>query len=179
MKRKKLFIGILAAITLVLVLLYYTSFQEYLSIFLEEQIGVWGYTGVFIAVFLLELLPQPVLSALLPFTAGILFDLNFRYLILIMIFGGITANYIAYALGRCYGGVIVGVFIKKKSYEKGITWFDKYGKKSITLLALTPLPYFPVLGGIFRMSLHDFTFYAILPRFFHFLIFCTLIAFFF
>jgi len=165
----------LVLILLLIVLINYGRLSESANTFLEGQIRTWGYIGIVVSVFILELVPQPFLSALVPFTTGLLFNLDWLYLIILTVSFGIIANYTAYFIGSYYGDAVAGFFVSRKNYEKSLRWFDKYGKMSITILALTPLPYFPVMGGVFKMTLREFSMYAIVPRIFHFIIFIYLI----
>lgn len=178
MKKVKIVGYVFLVVLLVLFILNYSNLRDFVNVYFEEQIGVWGYAGVFVIAYFLEMIPQPLISAIWPFMTGLLFDLNYFYLFLVIVVSFVAGNYSAYFIGRRYGKKVVGIFIREKSYDKGVLWFCKYGKIGMTLLALTPIPYFPILGGIFKMSFRDFTLYAIVPRFFHFLIFCSLIVFF-
>ena len=169
----------LILVLLAIIIFNYSYLSGLLGGFFEDQIQIWGYFGVSISSFILELIPQPFLSALVPFTTGLLLKLDFQYLFFTMLISSIIANYIAYFFGKYYGDSIALFLVSKESYEKSLNWFGKYGKKSITFLALTPIPYFPVMGGIFKMTLREFTVYAIIPRIFHFIIFAHLILLFF
>ncbi len=175
-KRFRRFIfTLLLLVGLIICLLNYNFLSSFAENYLETQIENLGYLGVIFSVFVLELIPQPFLSALIPFTTGLLFNLNAYYLLFMVIVTSIVANYLAYFLGFRYGDSIANFFVSEKNYEKTTKWFDKYGKISITILALTPLPYFPIMGGIFKMTFKEFTTYAIVPRMFHFIIFSSLI----
>jgi len=176
---EKIFSWIIILILLLLLIINYKAIDSYIGDFLKDIVATWGYVGIFIIIFIFETIPQPFISALFAFSAGLLFGLNFYLLLTLTIISAIIANYTAYALGLYYGESLVKIFITKKSYDKSVKWFNRYGKLSITFLALTPLPYFPVLGGIFKMTFKEFTLYAILPRLFHFVIFSFLISFFF
>ena len=175
-KSTRKYIFLFGILVLLIVLIYnYTYLEGLVGDFFEKQIKSWGYYGFVISVFVLELIPQPFLSALVPFTTGLIFDLNSTYLILLMVGTSILANYLAYFFGRHYADTIALYLVSRKNYEKSLIWFEKYGNKSITILALTPLPYFPVMGRIFKMTTYEFTIYAIIPRIFHFVIFSALI----
>jgi len=159
-----------------LIFLNFNYFEKYISSFIESHLSNWGLLGFFIIIFLLESVPQPFISALAILFTGSLLGFDFLTLFYITITGGIFANYVAYFLGLSLGNSTVGLFINQNNYEKSVIWFNKYGKKTISLLALTPLPYFPIIGGIFKMSLKEFTTYAIIPRIIHFLIFGGLLT---
>lgn len=160
---------------LVIGLVNYDYLSNLAETLLQTQVNELGYYGIMISVFLIELIPQPFLSAWIPFILGSILDLNGIYLILIIVITSIIANYTAYLFGLRYGDSMANFFVSEKNYEKSVKWFDKYGKKSIAILAFTPLPYFPVMGGIFKMTLKEFTIYAIIPRIFHFVIFLSII----
>lgn len=172
---KKAVNGFLGILLLTLLIVNYTRLKQYFGTVLEEQIGAWGYFGVFIIVFILEMVPQPLISTLLPYTTGLIFGLKFKLLLPIMLIGAIPASYLSYFIGLRYGENIVGIFIDKKNYDNSVKWFKKNGRIFIATLALTPLPYFPVLGGIFQMKLSGFTRYAIIPRIIHILGYCSIL----
>jgi len=103
--------------------------------------------------------------------------LNFNVITLfwLTIIGSILANYAAYYLGLSLESSAVKLFVKEENYDKSLSWFNKYGKKSFSLLALSPLPFFPILGGVFKMNFFEFTKYAIIPRIIHYLIFGSIL----
>src|SRR3989344_4850903 len=84
--------------------------------------------------------------------------------------------YFAYFFGRVYGEPIARYFVSEKNYLKTKQWFEKYGIKAFFVLALLPLPYFPIMAGIFNIKPRELTIYAIIPRIFHFVIFTYLIS---
>tara|TARA_B100001971_G_C18240254_1_gene570303 strand:+ start:1584 stop:2105 length:522 start_codon:yes stop_codon:yes gene_type:complete len=163
---------ILVIVVLVLLLLLnYVKVESFVTSYLEEQILIYGFIGIFVAIFLLELVPQPILSALLPLATGIYFGLNYYNVLALSIFASVLSNYTSYFLGLIYGEDIVRFFVSERNYNNSVVWFDNYGKIGISLLALTPLPYFPIMGGMFKMKVSEFTVYAIVPRIIHFLVF--------
>jgi len=172
---KKSTVLLIAVSLLALVLLNYSSFGEEFSDLLGGTIVNWGYYGIFLGVLVLEFVPQPLISALLPVSAGIFFHLDFVYVLVLAISGSVLSNYFAYFLGKKYGAKLVSFFVSKDSYQNAQRWFDMYGNKSILVLALTPLPYFPILGGTFGMNFKEFSLYAVIPRICHFVIFSSLI----
>ncbi|MAG01762.1 hypothetical protein CMI42_00330 [Candidatus Pacearchaeota archaeon] len=166
---------LLIFIIILILLINYNAVESSILTFLEGQISTLGYVGIFITVFFLELVPQPIVSPLLPMITGIYFGFNYLNLLYIVLISSIISNYTAYFFGKIYGEPIVRFFMNERNYQRSIRWFDKHGKIGITLLALTPLPYFPVIGGIFKMKLHEFTLFAIIPRILHFIIFSYII----
>lgn len=156
---------------LILGVLNYSPILEFLRVTLEEGILRWGYVGISVSIFILEFIPQPFISSLIPLSSGIVFGLDIHRVLILAIISAVTANYLAYLLGSRYGEKIVKFFISRKAYGKSVEWFRRHGKKSITMLALTPLPYFPIMGGIFKMSTKEFIVYAIVPRIIYLVVF--------
>jgi membrane protein YqaA with SNARE-associated domain len=169
-------LGILLLIGLIYTLANYNTINQQISDRLSQQIQKYGYIGIFIISFLLEILPQPFVNPNVPFANALILGLDFRTLLVYMITGAIISDFVAYFLGIYYGERISIQIAGKENYEKGIKIFRKYGKLGMTLLAITPLPYFPILAGVFRMDLKSFIIYAIFPRIIHFIIFPLIIA---
>jgi len=178
-KYEKYLICAMIIILFVVFAINYNTINDSLGGFLEDIIATWGYGGIFVIVFIFETIPQPFISALFAFYAGLFLGLDFSFLLTLTIISAVVANYTAYIIGFIYGEGLIKIFISRKNYNRSTKWFHRYGKGSIALLALTPLPYFPVIGGIFKMSFREFTLYAIIPRLFHFLIFTSFAWFFF
>ncbi|MDD4761728.1 MAG: VTT domain-containing protein [Candidatus Pacebacteria bacterium] len=174
-KFKIIFLIIGLLILASLLILNFNYFKQSISDFIENRLVSWGYLGFFLFIFLLEALPQPFLSALIPLVTGVILGFNAIYLIWLTVIGSVLANYAAYYLGLSLENSAVSLFIKEENYNKSLRWFNKYGKKSFSLLALSPLPYFPMLGGVFKMSFYEFTKYAIIPRIIHYLIFSSIL----
>jgi membrane protein YqaA with SNARE-associated domain len=168
------FLGLIF-ILLLIIFSNYSYLENFVNNFFETQIYTWGYLAIFVFIFFLELIPQPLISGLIPLTIGLSFDLSYKTLIVITLISAILANYLAYYLGYFYSDSIALFLVSKENYKKSLVWFSKYGTKIITFLALTPFPYFPVLGGIFKMNFLKFTIYAIIPRIIHFIIFSYII----
>lgn len=160
-------------------LYHYQSLSNYLDSILHSGIENYHYYAFAGSILFIEFFPQPFLSSWVPFVIGVLFGLNYFNLMVISIVFSIISNYLAFWVGFKFGESVVPFFIGEKNYLKSKKWFDRYGNKSIMFLALTPLPYFPVLGGLFKMTTREFTVYAILPRVVHFIIFLPLMALFF
>ena len=169
-KNFSIFFGILILILLGFGIANYKDIQGAIGENLAQQVESYGYPTVFITAFLVELLPQPFVSSLVPFTSGLVFGLDFTTLLILLLIGALSSNYLAYYLGIRYGKRVSIRLVGEENYENSLTLFKKYGKLGISMFALTPLPYFPILGGIFKMNLWEFTVYAIIPRIFHFLI---------
>lgn len=156
---------------LLLIVLNYGPILEFLRLSLEEGILRWGFVGITVSIFVLEFIPQPFISSLIPLSSGIVFGLDIYRVLMFAIVSAVIANYLAYLLGLRYGERIVKFFMNQKTYGKSVEWFELYGKKSMTVLALTPLPYFPIMGGIFKMNNKEFIVYALVPRIIYLVVF--------
>jgi membrane protein YqaA with SNARE-associated domain len=159
-------ISILNASILILALLL--SFALIVQYFLNKEditefAMTYGYNGILICSFLLEVSFQLIGPDVLLAT-GIVIGMNTYYLLASIITGSLVAGFIGYYLGLVYGNSILNYTLNREKADKAIGIFEKYGKVGLTLLALTPMPYFPILGGIFRLRLNDFIIFALLPR---------------
>lgn len=123
----------------------------------------FGYMGILFFSLLLEVSFQ-LIGPDLFLAIGVVIKMNPFYLLVSIITGSFLAGFIGYHLGTVYGESILHYTLKKQNMIKAIEIFQKYGKFGLTILALTPLPYFPILGGIFRLSIRDFIAYALVPR---------------
>lgn len=138
---------------------------------LQEQIENYGYVGIFVVAFILEITPQPFASFIVPFTTGLILGLNFALLLPVTLLSVICAGFFAYGLGIRYGEWLALKVIRKKTYKIYFKIFEKYGRIGMTLIALTPIPYFPIIAGVFKMKLKDFVLFAVIPRIIHVVIF--------
>lgn len=168
-------IGLIILILFIYAIVNHTVLKNQLRENLELQIETYGYIAVLIFTFILEISPQPFVSGLVPFATGVIFGLNIKILFVYTIIGVIASSLTAYFLGIKFGEKIVITIVGKKNYKKVHDFFLKYGKLGMLLLALTPIPYFPILAGIFKMNPSDFLLFAIIPRICHFFIFGYLI----
>jgi len=177
-KKIKILSSIFALIILILFifsLINYSVLSNQVDESLNNQVEKYGYIGVFILAFILEISPQPFASALVPYANGIIFGLDFKLLLAITILAVILSSLTAYWIGLKYGKRVAIKFTGEETYQKYHNIFKKYGKPGMAILALTPIPYFPILAGLFKMNLKNFIIFAVIPRIFHFLVFGYLI----
>lgn len=148
-----------------LIFIYVISNYGNLNEQAKEVIGIYGYMGTFVIAFLVDMLFQP-LGPELPLITGLLSGLNPWIIIILVVLGSSIASYFGYFLGRKYGKKGVKRLYRNKVYNKWCNYYNKYGKITLTLAALTPLPYVPFcwFSGILNMKLKNFFLFAILPR---------------
>ena len=135
---------------------------------LNNKIQKYGYITIFIVGFLGEIIPQPFVSAIIPFTNGLLLNLNHKILLTILLTSTILSSLLGYVLGHVYGKGIILKFIEEENYHKYKKLFKKYGKLGMTIAAFTPLPYLPIIPGLFKMKFKDFIIYGLIPRLIYF-----------
>tara|TARA_Y100000296_G_C5082100_1_gene210483 strand:- start:315 stop:575 length:261 start_codon:yes stop_codon:yes gene_type:complete len=69
-----------------------------------------------------------------------------------------------YFLGYVRGKGIVLLFIDEEHYKEYLDLFKNKGKFAMTISALTPIPYLPILAGTLKMHFYDFLLYGIVMR---------------
>ncbi|MBU2522763.1 MAG: VTT domain-containing protein [Nanoarchaeota archaeon] len=134
-----------------------------------------GYFGIFIFTFLLDVSFQ-ILSPDIFLISGIIAGMNFIHLTTIVIIASWISGIVAYYLGITHSKIMLDSVMSRKRSRKALAYFKKYGKFGMALIALTPIPYLPILGGIFRMKIKDFIIYALLIRALHFLMIAYIIT---
>jgi membrane protein YqaA with SNARE-associated domain len=169
-------LGLIVLAFFIYSLINYKVLQNELEGALGEKVEQYGLPSVFVLGFLLEISPQPFASALVPFANGVLIGLDFTKLLIFMLVGVVLASFFAYWLGIYCGKAIAVKLVGLAKYDGAHKTFKKYGRLGMAILALTPLPYFPILGGIFKMKFIDFVLYAVFPRMIHMVVYGYLIA---
>ncbi len=161
-----IFIILVVAIFIAILLFYGTLKGNILSL-----ISTYGYFMLFIMIYFLELLFQPI-AADLPIFATILAGANVYWIMAAVLLGSYAASITNYIFGRLYGKIGLKEIITEKKYEKWKKYYDKYGKAVLFIAAVTPVPYAPLcwMVGMFKMKKRDFIVYGLLPRTIRYLI---------
>ena len=142
----------------------------------ETEIQTYGLVGVLLVSFLLDLFPQYISPHIALISAPLL-DFNWIYV------------FLAVAVGSTLGSMLgfeIGAFSKKKSKlsecifgEEDCKKIEKSlnngGKWFISLAAISPLPYIPIILGTIGVKRKTFLFYGILPRVMGFVAFSGLL----
>ena len=177
-KKLKLATSIIAILVLIFFLyglVNYRILDKQISERVESYVGKYGYSAVFVLSFILEFSPQPFIGAVGTLASGLVFGLNFYYLLILVMAAGTLSAITAYSIGKIYGKRFVIRLFGRKNYEKYNLLFRKYGKLAISMAALTPIPYFPIIAGVFKMKAADFAIYALFVRLIHFVVFSYLL----
>ncbi len=108
------------------------------------------------------------------FTAGLLASqgyFNIFYILLLTIFGAIIGDQVGYIFGKKVGPKIFtkqdSFFFKKEYILKAKNFYEKYGKKTITLARFIPIirTFAPIVAGVAEMEYKTFLKYNILGGF--------------
>jgi uncharacterized membrane protein YdjX (TVP38/TMEM64 family) len=162
LKREVEIIDTILAIILVALsiisLLSYNFYKEQIN----EQVLLYGRFGLVFFTAFLEFVPN-FLNPYLPLVVSIPIFGLYSSLILVIL-GSCLGSILGFELGRIYGFRILCPLFKEKSLRKILVFWKKYGKWFVTLGALTPLPYFPIVFGALGMSRREFWIYGVLVR---------------
>jgi len=144
-------------ITFVIGLLLLSKFQT--EIF--KIISNWGYIGVFIVVFIVDMLPHPI-GPEVAFIQGNILELKLITVTVVALCASIGASFVDYFIGKFFYSFVV----KKEKTDRYTLFYHKHGHYALILAALTPVPYVPFcwLSGSFGYRLDRFIYFAIIPR---------------
>lgn len=148
-------------------LLSYNFYKEEIS----NEILSYGWIGLFFGVAFLELIPQFLTPFFIPLV-GLSSGLSLISVIFFVILGTLFGSILGYELGKRYGWNLICPLFKKKTTEKVLNFWNKYGKVFVFFSAITPLPYFPLIFGALGLSRRDFWIWGVVPRVLAFLAIC-------
>lgn len=162
-RRRVEIIGIIILIIIVAIslvsLLFYGFYKEKLT---EEIIAI-GAAGLFFSVFFLEFVPQ-LLSSHLPLVVSTISGIGILESVVIAAAASLLSSVLAFEIGRKYGWKFICSLSSPKKVIKIVNFWTKYGKWYVTLSAISPLPYFPLIYGSLGMTRKNLWFYGIIPR---------------
>jgi len=93
-----------------------------------------------------------------------LIKLNLLICFILIAIASILSSLLFYSLGYIKGEKFALCFVKEESYEKYNEMFKRKGKFALSIAALTPVPYLPIIPGVFKMHLIDFLLYGVTVR---------------
>lgn len=136
----------------------------HLEAFVAAAIERYGLLGVLVFALLADALEQPIgpgITGMLGLFAG----LNFYSVFLFTVIGSMIGSWISYIVGREFLSHRLSGHCSKK-YEKYCDFFADYGKFSLFIAAISPVPwvFFAWMAGAFKIRLRDFAFYGLIPR---------------
>ena len=125
----------------------------------------YGLLGIFVIALLTDMLFQPI-GPDIPIIFGIVGGLNPYHVYFAATLASLLASLIGYALGRLYGVELFQKVYGAKRYTKWSKFYQKHGKWSTLIAALSPVPYVPFcwMAGIFSFKRRNFILFALVPR---------------
>ena len=160
-KNTGLILVIIMIIVFTIVIINYKHFEDEATFFAQT----YGVIGIFVVAFAADMVMQPI-GPDVPLIGGILGGINPYYAFLAAVSGSIVASLTGYILGNFYGEFGIKMLYSEKKYEKWKKLYAKWGRLSLAVAAISPVPYVPFcwISGIFKLSLLNFIIFAFIPR---------------
>jgi membrane protein YqaA with SNARE-associated domain len=158
-------VGAMIVLMIIVILFLYSIFNyKFLEEKISEEIKIYGIVGIGFFAFLLDLVPQYISPHVLA-VIGNLLDMNMFYVILFMVIGSILGSMTAFEIGsKLKKSKFLIEFMGKKREMKIKKGINQGGKYIISLAAISPLPYIPVVIGMLHMERKKFILYGVVPR---------------
>jgi len=177
-KRKIRITVTILLVLLILFALYCIFFSKILNRAINQQVENYveryGYASIFVLSYLFEISPQPFVSAVVPVATGIAFGMDFSKILNLAILSIILSGLTGYFIGETFGKRFAMKFIDEEQFAKYSKLFKEYGDAAMAIAALTPIPYIPMIAGVFKMRLSHFLIYGVLVRVLHIAFFAWL-----
>ncbi|MCH7568808.1 MAG: VTT domain-containing protein [Nanoarchaeota archaeon] len=151
---------VLVVISLVVGIANYTALETQVTYYIKS----YSMASIFILSLLIELIPQSFLAPTILIISAALLKLSLIPVIIIIMMGSIIGSALGFELGRYYGVKFVkdiSVSEKRKKIKEAM---NKRGKWAVTLAAISPIPYIPLIIGSLDMSRKNFFLFGIIPR---------------
>jgi len=174
MKKSVKIIGFFLLLTFVLMFISSIFAQEALTNTINKEIEAYGLIFVFVIVALLEIVPQYIGPHIIMIESNILGFSLFMNTITVIV-GSFLGSLIGYETGQKYGFKIVKRFYEKFKIKNIENIVNNRGKWIVTIAAISPLPYVPLIFGSLNMSRKNFTIYGLMPRLISFIILALII----
>jgi membrane protein YqaA with SNARE-associated domain len=145
------------------ILILYWFFSEWINIHSSAFIIKYGLWSLLIISLLIEILPSalsPPSLLLLCHNLGV--DINWS--IAFMTIGSLIGGLISFYIGTKIGTQQLRIFVGNKDISKFQGLFEKYGGIALTIIALTPIPDYPIVFGSLGMSWKNYFIYGFFSR---------------
>lgn len=127
------------------------------------QVQRYGYVALFIFNFFLECIPQ-LITPVFTYIPAIILEMNIYFSIFIIVLGSICGSISGFFIGRKYGYETIEDIIGTEKSVKLRSFMDKYGRFAVSVAAITPLPYAPMIIGSLKLSKKNFLIFGLIPR---------------
>ena len=157
------FIGLLLTVAIFAIAIFSLFNREFFRQNIEIGLLYYGLFGVLLFSFLLDLFPQSFSAHAVILIAAVL-GMNMLNVVLVVIAGAFLASIFGFWLGRTVEEEFFEEIVGKKIYKKIEEYMEKWGKWYVTISAISPLPYIPIVFGALNMDWKKFFIYGIMPR---------------
>ena len=171
----KIFRNLKFILSIIIIFLFIASliFQDEIKSIITKDVLAYGSIIIFIFALFLDLFPQYISPHLLILQLKIINFYSTTSLIII-IFGSVMGSIIGFEIGKKYR-IKFTKKIYKKDHKKIQKKIDKYGKYIISLAAISPIPYIPLIFGSLGMKNKTFFIFGLIPRILGLIVFSLII----
>ncbi|MBN2096201.1 DedA family protein [Candidatus Peregrinibacteria bacterium] len=158
-------IGYLVLACILALFAYTILFYEDLKAEFYTEIQLYGSIALFVAGFIVDTIGGP-LGPEVPVIGGLLAGIKPATVVYMAVLGSATASLLVYSMGYFFGEYGVLHYASPKKYKKWRRVFIRYRRITMSLGALTPVPYVTVclLAGVFRVKPWEFIAFTISAR---------------
>lgn len=150
-------IAILAIVFFVWGAINYETLQGEIS----QQIEIYGLIALVVLSFFLDLFPQYISPHIGLFSAA-LFNFNLINSFFLVLIGSTVGSIVGFEIGKAIRSKSSkNLFGKTFQIKRAI---NQKGKWVVSLAAVSPVPYLPIVLGILDMKRDNFIIYGIVPR---------------
>lgn len=158
-------IGYLLFALLLALFIYTLLFYQELKTGLENEIQAYGAIGLVIAAFLVDTVGGP-LGTEVPVIGGLLAGIRVPAVIYWTTLGSVMAALLVFSIGYFFGETGALAYTSKEKYDRWRRVFIRHRRITMSLAALTPVPYVTVcvIAGTFKVRLWEFLVFTIGAR---------------
>lgn len=153
-------LSILIFIFFIYSVINYSKLHEMYFDFLELN-----YFVIFLATIFLESFPQ-LASPSLILTSAVFMGVGIHKIIFVIAIASFVGSVLGFFIGYFYTEKVIEMFVsdKNKRSERIKRLFERYGKFILFFIAITPLPYFPIIFGTLKVDIKNFLYYGAIAR---------------
>lgn len=166
-KRKIIkYIGLLLFLIVLITSVYTLINYRELKADLQHEIQLYGPLGLLVGGFIVDIVAGPI-GTEVPVIGGIIAGIDVPTVLVMTYAGSILASLITYLLGYFFGEVAALQYMSRQKYDKWKRLFMRHRRITMSLGALTPVPYVVVcvISGVFKTRLWEYLIFAVGARF--------------
>lgn len=162
--RKIKFLQILAIFIIITIITFLiaTLFLNRLESSVEHYVATSNILILFLVIFLIEFMPQPIGPELF-FVSTSLLGFNYFIALILTIIAATIATYTHYRIGEYFYEKVCS----NGKCDRHVAKFNKYGKYALFISAIGPIPYVPMcwISGSINMKRKTFWLYGPISRY--------------